>query len=519
MSDDATTSENGPEIVVCPHCGELTPKGIYCANCGRALARQPVGDDWYQRQNFGTSGTTTSTEADPEIPEVDDGISDAFEDRLDDKDATASGEFAADEGDVPPAGDSSDEFVQDPSADDVTDDPIDDQPDDESVDDPDLDVVDGEVLDTVVPYKNGEEKDARFIPALERTRRIGGSLAAAVSIGGSEGDPIHDALERRGRRPIADYRRLAGLVSLAVLVALLLNNSGIAILLSVFLVPVLTLLYLTDLDLFEREPWPAILGALGAGAVIGLLFGTIGAWLTGAFWIEGATFYAGAAGFGARFAEAEGSPPFIWILLGGVVIPAIVVIACAIAPVFMRRWPVLRNEIMDGVTLGAATGSGYAAATAVVHFWPAIVQGQNPGGDVSDWTATIVGLIVLRPLIYGALAAVLCAAIWQYAVDQRASSLTRGVIAGVGGIIVFSIIDLLIQPAGAAAELLFQLVVIIVLWFVTRSAIRGALRHDALSMKRRGNRVVCGNCDQLTPDGSFCAHCGAPLHAGEAAAS
>ena len=32
-----------------------------------------------------------------------------------------------------------------------------------------------------------------------------------MSIGGHEGDPIHDALERRERRPLADYRRLAGL--------------------------------------------------------------------------------------------------------------------------------------------------------------------------------------------------------------------------------------------------------------------------------------------------------------------
>jgi len=233
--------------------------------------------------------------------------------------------------------------------------------------------------------------------------------------------------------------------------------------------------------------------------------------LTGAFWIEGATFYAGAAGYGARFAEAEGTPPIGWIALGGVIIPAIVVIACAIAPVFLRRWPVMRNEVMDGVTLGAAAGSGYAAATAVVHYWPAIVQGQNPGGDVSDWSATLVGLIVLRPLIYGAFAAILCASIWQYAIDQRAASLTRGVVFGVGGIILFSIVDLLIQPAGAAAELLWHLVVIVALWFVTRSAIRDALRHDALAVANSGRMVQCENCGRLTPDGLYCAHCGATL--------
>ncbi len=519
MSNDFTNAERAPEIVTCPHCGELTPKGVYCANCGRALARQPVGGDWLNRQNV--------------VPEVENGVENEASSDVADETGTIERAYSPPPDDFEPdelliseesgdeAGIADDDDIPVDASEPVTvagesesSGAADDQADvDEFDDDEDLEVVDGEVLDTIAPYKDEEaEADSRLMPAIERTKRFGGSLAKAVSIGGADGDPIHDALERRGRRPLGDYRRLAGIVAIAVLVALLFNNAGIAILLSVFLVPVLALLYLTDLDLFEREPWTAILGALGAGAIIGLIFGTIGAWLTGAFWIEGATFYAGAAGYGARFAEAEGSPPIGWVLLGGVVIPAIVVIACAIAPVFMRRWPVLRNEIMDGVTLGAATGSGYAAATAVVHFWPAIVHGQNPGGDVSDWTATLVGMMVLRPLIYGALSAVLCASIWQYAIDQRASSLTRGVVAGVGGIVVFSVVDLLIQPAGAAAELVWQLVVVVALWFVTRSAIRGALRHDALIFSRGGRRVTCPNCGELTPDGAFCAHCGSPLH-------
>jgi len=486
MSEDAT-SNNGPEIVTCPHCGNLTPKGIYCANCGRALARQPQSGSWFDRQNV--PEPTTGGVADPEDPDLNgdaendiDPSSDGGEsvDPLDDQDVDL--------------GDSADGTASSYEDDDF--DPY----------ESGLEVIDGEVLDDT-----DIEPESRLTPALERTRRFTGSIAKAVSIGGAEGDPIYEALERRGRRPTGDYRRIAAAASLAVLVALLLNNAGIAILLSVFIVPILLLLFLTDLDLFEREPWPAILGALGAGAVIGLIFGTISAWLTGAFWIEGATFYAGAAGYGARFAEAEGTPPIGWIALGGVIIPAIVVIACAIAPVFLRRWPVMRNEVMDGVTLGAAAGSGYAAATAVVHYWPAIVQGQNPGGDVSDWSATLVGLIVLRPLIYGAFAAILCASIWQYAIDQRAASLTRGVVFGVGGIILFSIVDLLIQPAGAAAELLWHLVVIVALWFVTRSAIRDALRHDALAVANSGRMVQCENCGRLTPDGLYCAHCGATL--------
>lgn len=505
MADDESRSEARP-LITCPHCGRQTPKGDFCAYCGRAIARQPLVPSYFDHP----PGSSV------EAVESRDESGPAFEPAQDRE--TIEPEFEVDAEYDPTIDfelelDALDDESSDPELVDIAEfvDEID-APDESDYDDGEEDFVEE-------PRDRAREIEARLVPVRDATKRWGGGLAKALSIGGPEGDPIHDALERRGRRPVGDYRRAAAISALVVLVALLLNNAGIAILLSVFVVPALLLLYLTDLDLFEREPWSAILGALGAGFAIGLLFGTISAWLTGQFWISGASFYAGAAGFAARFAEAEGTPPIGWLLLGGMVIPAIVVIACAIAPVFMRRWPVLRNEVMDGLTLGAAAGCGYAAATTIVHFWPAILNDQNPGGDISDWTATLTGLIVLRPLIYGAFAALLCSAIWQYALDQRSSSLIRGVVSGVGGIVIYSMVDMLIQPAGAAAELLWHLAVIGVLWFVVRAAIRSALAQDALAFGQGGAMKLCPNCERVTPDGVYCAHCGAPLYPERSASS
>lgn len=446
MSEQTSGTEG--EIITCPYCQQQTPKGAFCANCGRSLTdlpSTPPPDEPIDPLNS----------ADPEI--------------IDEGDADIEGVKAQEEAESAVA----------------------------------------RRLDSA------PEQAAEPPPSGERRRYFRSRLGKAISLGGrNEDDPVFAAIEERQRRPIEDYRRMAGIAVLAVLVALLFNNAGIAILLAVFVVPALALLYLTDLDLFEREPWSAILGSLGAGFVIGLIFGTISAWLTGVFWIEGATFYAGAAGFGARFAEAEGAAPIGWILLGGIIIPAVVVIACAVAPILMRRFPVLRNEVMDGLTLGAAAGAGYAAATTIVHYWPAIVRDQNPGGDISDWTATLSGLIVVRPLLFAAFAALLCASIWQYALDQRSSSLVNGLVFGLGGIVFYSLIDMLLQPAGAAAELIWQLAVLFVMWFVVRRAIRSALAQDALAFTDASGkqRIVCPNCRRLTPDGTYCAHCGAELH-------
>jgi hypothetical protein len=477
-------------MVRCPYCRRFTPDGAFCAHCGRQLSSGRLAEDILE-----------SEEPEPAI--------DPYTRDPGDADTETEARYAAgdDFAELPPLDDDEDEPYDD-TADDLTGGPYSDESGEPPVE---AESIDDEPADEIIDEPEDEVARSSRLPA-PQARRLRGSLARAVSIGGQEGDPIQEALERRGRRSIGDYRKMLALAALAVLISLLLNNAGIAILLSVFVVPALALLYLTDLDLFEREPWSAILGSLGAGFVIGLVFGTISAWLTGQLWIEGATFYAGAAGYAARFAEAEGSPPFGWLALGGVIIPAIVVIACAIAPVLMRRWPVLRNEVMDGLTLGAAAGGGYAAATTIVHFWPAILRDQNPGGDISDWTATLTGLIVFRPLIFAAFAALLCSAIWKYALDQRSSSLVRGVVSGIGGIIIYSVIDLLIQPAGAAAEMIWQLAVLGVLWFVVRSAIRSALAQDAIAFGQAGERIRCPNCQQLTPDGAFCAHCGAPLH-------
>lgn len=447
MSEQTPGTEG--EIITCPYCQQKTPKGAFCANCGRSLANIPTNPP-----------IDPLNPADPEI--------------IDEGDADIEGVKA-----------------QEQAADSAVAKRVEAAP--------------GQTAGPAIEPP----------PSKERGRYFRSRIGKAMSLGGrNEEDPVFQAIEERQRRPIEDYRRMAGIAVLAVLVALLFNNAGIAILLAVFVVPALALLYLTDLDLFEREPWSAILGSLGAGFIIGLIFGTISAWLTGVFWIDGATFYAGAAGYGARFAEAEGAAPIGWILLGGIIIPAVVVIACAVAPILMRRFPVLRNEVMDGLTLGAAAGAGYAAATTIVHYWPAIVRDQNPGGDISDWTATLAGLIVVRPLLFAAFAALLCASIWQYALDQRSSSLVNGVVSGLGGIVLYSFIDMLLQPAGAAAELIWQLAVLFVMWFVVRRAIRSALAQDALAFSGSGGkqRIVCPNCRRLTPDGTFCAHCGAELH-------
>ncbi|MGH2534904.1 MAG: zinc ribbon domain-containing protein [Thermomicrobiales bacterium] len=337
---------------------------------------------------------------------------------------------------------------------------------------------------------------------------------AAPASGASPRSAAARSLSKLGMPDRPSYSWIVDAAILLILLSLLAGREGLAILVGVFVVPLLALRFLTELDLFEREPWLGIIGALGAGCLSGIVVGVVNQFFVNEFWIENAPLKIGAAGYGGRFAEAEGSPPALVILVTGLVMPVVAIGLQLVVPVFMRKYPVYRNEVMDGVTLAAAAGFGYAAATAIVYYWPVITDGNNPRIPLEDWTATLIGLTVVRPLLFGAFAALVGAGMWYYAMVLRPSELTLPVALGVGGIMLFSVGDLLVQPAGARWELLWGTVLLFALLFISfRLVLRKALRFDLQALGGTGQRLVCPHCGRVTPAGAFCANCGRPLAA------
>jgi hypothetical protein len=322
------------------------------------------------------------------------------------------------------------------------------------------------------------------------------------------------SLSRFGILSRPSYSWIVGGAVLLILLSLLAGRAGLAIVIAVFVVPLLALRFLTELDLFEREPWLGIAGSLGAGVLSGLFVGAINQFFVHEFWIDDAPLKIGAAGYGGQFADAEGGPPALVLLVSGLVMPVVAIGLQMLVPIFLRRYPAYRNEVMDGVTLGAAAGFGYAAATAIVFFWPLITDGTNPNIPLEDWTATLLGVAVVRPLLFGTCAGLVGAGMWHYAMMQRSSELTLPVALGIGGVMLFSVGDLLVQTAGTRWELLWGALVLVVLLFVSfRLVLRKALRFDLHALGGSGQRVVCPHCGRVTPSGTFCANCGRPLTA------
>ncbi|HEV2108222.1 MAG TPA: hypothetical protein VGR16_08170, partial [Thermomicrobiales bacterium] len=168
-----------------------------------------------------------------------------------------------------------------------------------------------------------------------------------------------ERLRAVGRSQAGKLTLLLG--GIAILAALLADAAGVALAIAAFLPPLLIVIRLTRLDVFEREPIRAwYLAGLG-GLLAGLAIAIGDAFVIERFWFSGSTFQAGAAGFAGEPAVDQGPPPVAVLALGGIVLPLAGLGLQFVVPLLLRRLPPLRNEVLDGAILGASAGGGVAA--------------------------------------------------------------------------------------------------------------------------------------------------------------
>lgn len=303
---------------------------------------------------------------------------------------------------------------------------------------------------------------------------------------------------------------IAGVGGLFVLVALLASEAGIAVMLAAAIIPLAAVISLDRMDVFDREPALILLGIGTVGAIAGAFVALLNGFLLDEFWEENAIDRASVVGLAGELSGRPDGPPFAIYALAGIVVPALAVAAMLAAPVAARRWPAFRNEAMDGVTLGAAAGGGFALGTALVHLWP-LISGDAVAGSVADWTVTVLSIVLLRPIIMMTIAALVGLAIWQFDLSRNTRDLIVALAAGLGGAILYALFGLLAEQSGATIQLIWSLAIAATLLTAGRVSLRGAIDFDRRLLA--GNRVVCPNCRRVTPAGKFCAFCQQPLPA------
>lgn len=307
--------------------------------------------------------------------------------------------------------------------------------------------------------------------------------------------------------PHLEYYRLHlyrwGMVAglLLVVATLFVGNAGLATVLAALVVPILYVAYIHHADVHEGEP----LVVLGSTVLCGAMLGVALAGLTRS--------YVGRFALTQIIATAQGSPPASLVLLLGVSVPLVGELLKLAGPLFLRRWPQFRNEVMDGAVFGVAAGVGFAAGSTLVNYWPIIRGGYAPaaGAGLADWTATLVGLAIIRPLVQGTTSALVGAGIW-------AASLRRGdtvlpIALGFGGAIVYSLGELLLLSRGTLVVLALHGIVLAVLLLTLRRTIHQALLFDGRALGLEGGTLACPGCHQSTEARVFCTHCGTALRA------
>lgn len=297
---------------------------------------------------------------------------------------------------------------------------------------------------------------------------------------------------------------------IATLAALLSGAPGIALAVAAVIPSLLIVHRLTRIDVFEREPVRIWFLVGLAGFVTGILIAIADAFVIERFWFSGATFHAGAAGFVGDVATGAGPPPVSVLALGGIVLPLVALGLQLALPLTLRRLPTLRNEVLDGVILGAAAGGGFATATAIVYFWPVMADGRASVG-VADGTAMILGIVLVRPLLFTSIAALVAAGIWHSALSGRSGDLVIPLASGLTALFAYAIVDRLLMPFGAVAELGWLVVITAVLAVIGRREIQRAVRYDRQSLLSTGGCAVCPHCRSVTPAGAYCATCGKAL--------
>jgi MFS family permease len=280
----------------------------------------------------------------------------------------------------------------------------------------------------------------------------------------------------------------AGLVLVVLLAALGLYAA--ATLSAALVLPILYLLYLYDVEVYEHEP----VSVVAATFVVGAALGVAGTLLSNRL-LDGSGF---------------ANPSVASVLVGGVLVPVIGQVLMVLGPLLLlnRRH---FNESLDGLAFGVSSAFGYSMAMMLVVLGPAITSTPLAASPL-DWGTRIVreGFFVFT--VNAAATAAITASLWL-ARHQRNRNRHQHWIRGLPAIIIAAFIFQILL--GVGSSLLTDLLQETAVWAVgavigllwLRFVIHNALLEEGDTFAV-GADAVCSECHHVVPTMLFCPHCG-----------
>jgi ribosomal protein L32 len=300
-------------------------------------------------------------------------------------------------------------------------------------------------------------------------------------------------------RHSARHFRTAILAGTALVAALgILRLFGVALITAALLMPLATVLYFYDVDIYEAAPVRATALTVLWGAVTGTATGALAKALapTGAALID------------------KGSSAHL--LSGGILIPALGVVLMLAGPLLLLRDRTL-DDALDGAGFGAACAATFTAAEAVVVGAGVLGGGLRPQGAALPWVERLLAIAVATPVLSMAAIGSAGAAIW---LRYRAPTGDRRALGTLGNPAVAVSLAAALIVAAAAAETSMAagvwLATLVVLDAVGLILLRRALHVGLLEESAElelGEPIRCANCGATTAAHTFCGSCGVALRA------
>jgi RsiW-degrading membrane proteinase PrsW (M82 family) len=290
--------------------------------------------------------------------------------------------------------------------------------------------------------------------------------------------------------------RIALVTATVLLVALgLFQVTGPAIAAAAVVMPLLYLLYLYEVEVYEDEPVFVIGGTFVVGAVLGLLWATV----TGPVVTQ------------VVIAAQAVGPPAGDVLVAGVLIPLagqLVMLAGALLLYVTRSY----DEALDGFAFGAAGALGFTFTSTLVYLFPELQQGLFSTVPPLTGALRIVQSGLLIPLISASTTGLISGALWlrrgkvrAHAAQSWTTSLWASIAIAACAQVALGMVSILVR--GSTVTVLIYGLVAGGLLIWVRVALHHMLLAEAVLVKI-GPDSVCSHCRRVVPRMAFCPHCG-----------
>ena len=319
-----------------------------------------------------------------------------------------------------------------------------------------------------------------------------------------------------GRHP-ETYRTAFTITLAAALIAAVFGALPIAVLIAAFAIPLVYIVYLYDVNMWEDEP----IAVVGLGFLLTFGLGVLFTWLwTG--WLPIQTSLPGPEG------GLISGPNWGAFLIFALLVPIVGEAIRQVGPVLLASRPAF-DDLMDGVTFGVISGVAYAAADTIVRHW-ALITGGMANPDPGQWATLVLLEGFVKPLVMGT-ASGLAAAEFSglgKGYDGFTPRYYSGVALAVGVNILYAVgVYLLGFVGNASLAVALQLVWGILLLGLlilrlrsvlhiglTEAALEAAATSGSYSDSGTGEQEFCAQCELPLMNGaSFCSACGASTRA------